>query len=103
MTSNKLETPKSVHTLPARQDEGLALPSKQSKEGRLHVQTGFKRCMLFSSIKSCMQKICAVSLSREALRVSLPLFWTRPSTKNFYKFNQSSNFSVTSPEHTNYS
>ena len=55
--------------------------------------------LLFSSIKSCIQKI---SLVREALRVSLPLFWTRPSTKNFYKITQNSSFSVASPEHTNY-
>ena len=39
---------------------------------------------------------------REALRVSLPLFWTRPSTKYFYKINQNSSFRVASPEHTNY-
>ena len=30
-TSNKLETPKSVHTLPALQDGGLALSSKHSR------------------------------------------------------------------------
>ena len=83
MTSNKLETPKSVHTLPARQDEGLTLPSKQSKEGRLHVQTGFKRCMLFSSIKSCIQKICAVSLVRDALRVSCLCFGLGPAPRIF--------------------
>ena len=35
--SNKFETPKSVHTLPALQDGGFALSSKHSKEGRLHV------------------------------------------------------------------
>ena len=86
--SNKLETPKSVHTLPALQDGWFALSSKHSKEGRLHVQTGFEGCILFSSIKSCIQKICLVSLVRETLWVSLSLFWTRPGTKNFYKITQ---------------
>ena len=100
--SNKLETTKSVHTLPALNDGGFALSSKQSKEGRLHVQSGFEGCIFFSSIKPCIQKICLVSLVREILRVSLPLFWTRPSTKNFYKITQNSSFSVASPEHTNY-
>ena len=99
-TSDKFETPKSVHTLPALQDGGFALSSKYSEEGRLHVQTGFEACVPFSSIKSCIQKICAVSLVRETLWVSLHLFWTRPSTKNFYKISQNSSFSVTSPEHT---
>ena len=59
-------------------------------------------CILFSFIKSCIQKICAVSLVREALRVSFPLFWTKPSTKNYYKITQNSSFSVSSPEYTNY-
>ena len=66
------------------------------------MKTGFEGPILCSSIKSCIQKICAVSLVREALQVSLPLFWTRPSTKNFYKITQSSSFSATSPEHTKY-
>ena len=74
LTSNKLETPKSVHTLPALQERGFALPSKQSKEGRLHVQTGSKGHMLFSSIKSCIQKVCSISMVRETQRVSLFLF-----------------------------
>ena len=101
-TSNKLETPKSVPTLPALLDGGFALSSKHSKEGRLHVKTGFEGCILFSSIKSCIQKICAVSLVREALRVPLPLFWTTLSIKDFYKITQNSNFSVVLPEHTKY-
>ena len=92
-TSNKLKTPKSVHALPAPQDGGFALSSKHSKEGRLHMQTGFEGCILFISIKSCI---------RETLQVFLPLFWARPSTKNFYKITQSSSFSVSLPEHTNY-
>ena len=102
LTSNKLEIPKSVHTLPALQDEGFALSSKHSKEGRLHVPSGFEGYILFISIKSCIQKICSVSLVRETLRVSLPLFWNRPSSKNFHKITQNSSFSVASPEHTNY-
>ena len=67
LTSKKLETPKTVHTLPALQDGGFALSSKHSKEGKLHVQTGFEGCILFNSIKYCIQKICAVSFVREGL------------------------------------
>ena len=77
-----LKTPKSVYTLPALQDGWFAQSSKHSKEGRLHVQTGFEGFILFSTIKSSLQKFCSVSLVRETLRVSLPLFWTRPSNKN---------------------
>ena len=85
LTSNKLEIPKSVRTLPALQDEGFALSSKHSKEGRLHVQTGFEGYMLFSSIRFCIQKICSVSLVRETLRVSLPLFGIGPAPRIFTK------------------
>ena len=106
-TSNKLEKLKSVYNLPVIQDGGFAMSSKHSKEGRLHVQTGLEGCILFISVKSCIQKICVVSLVKlyealEALRGSLPLFSTRPSTKNFYKITQNSTFSAASPEHTNY-
>ena len=66
-TSNKVETSKPVNTLPALQDGGFALSLKHSKEGRLHFQTGFEGCILFGSIKSCIQKICAASLVRKAL------------------------------------
>ena len=47
--------------------------------------TGFEGCILFNSNKFCIQKICSVSLVKETLRVSLHLFWNKPSTKNFYK------------------
>ena len=66
------------------------------------MQTRFEGSIFFSSIKSYIQKICSVSLVRETLRVSFSLFWTRPSTKNFYKITQNSSFSVTLPEHTKY-
>ena len=101
-TSNKLETPKSVYTLPILQYGGLALFSKHSKEGRLYVQNGLERCIFFSSVKSCIQNICAVPLVREGLQVSSLLLWTRPGTKNFYKITQNSSFSVALPEHTSY-
>ena len=66
------------------------------------MQTGFEGCICFSYIKPCIQKICLVSLVRNTFKVSLPLFWTRPRTKTFYKINQNSSFIVASPEHINY-
>ena len=66
------------------------------------MQTGFEGCILFSSIKSCIQKTWAVSSDKKALRVFLSLFWARPSTKNFYRITQNSSFSVASPDRTNY-
>ena len=102
-TSNKLETPKPVRNFPALQVGGSSLSLKHAKGGRLHVQIGFEGCILFSSIKSCIQKIFSVSLVRKTLRVYLSSFWTRLSTKNFYKITENSSFNVASLEHTNYS
>ena len=88
-TSNKLETPKSFHTLPALQDGGFALSSKHSKEGRLHVQTGFEACILFSSIKSGIHKICAVSLLGKLYEFLCLCFGLGPAPKilqNYSKF-----------------
>ena len=105
-TSNKLETPKSVHAWPLLQDESFALLSKHSKQGRFHVHTLYldihlnnslhvKEHILFSSIKSSIQKVCSVSLVRETLRASPSLFWTWLSIKNFYEITRNSSFSVT--------
>ena len=49
------------------------------------MQSTFERCVLFSSIKSCIQNICSVSLVRETSRVSLSLFWTSPAPTSFTK------------------
>ena len=54
------------------------------------MQTGFEGCIPFSPIKSCIQKVCSVSLVWEALLFSLSLFLTRPSTNIFYKITQNS-------------
>ena len=66
------------------------------------MQTGFEGRILFSSTKSCIQKVCSISLTREHLRASLPLFWTWPITKNLYEIAQNSSFNVASIKHTNY-
>ena len=99
LTNNKLETLKSVNSLPALKNRGFSLSQRHSKEERLHVQTVFKGCILLSSITSCIQKVCPVSLVGKALRVSLTLIWTRSITKKFYKITQIFSFHVKSPEH----
>ena len=112
-TSNKLQTPKSVHAWLLLEDESFAMLSKHSKEGRFHVHTLYldihlhnslhvKEHILFSSIKSSIQKVCSVSLVRENLRASPSSFWTWLSTKTCYEITQNSSFSVTYTEYTNY-
>ena len=65
------------------------------------MQTGFEGCTLFSS-NSSIQKVCLVSLVRETLQVSLSLFWTSSSIKNFYEITENFSFSVTLTENVNY-
>ena len=66
------------------------------------MQIRFEGRIFFSSNKSCIQKVFSIALVRETLRVSLHLFWTWPSTKNFYEITEDSSFSVISSEHTNH-
>ena len=47
-------------------------------------------------------EISAVSSVNEALRVSMPLFWTRASTKNFYRITQNSSIRFAALDRTNY-
>ena len=78
--------------------EGLHCLRNILKKGDYMCKLDLKNAYFFSSIKSCIQKICAVSL--EKLRVSfLPLLWTRPSIKNFYKIIQ--NYSISVLPHLN--
>ena len=84
-TSNKLETPKSVYTLPILQYGGLALFSKHSKEGRLHVQNGLERCIFFSSVKSCIQNIAQFLWSGKVYKFLRFCFGLGPVPRIFTK------------------
>ena len=84
-TSNKLETPKSVHTLPALEDGRFALSLKHSKEGRLYVKTGFEGHILCSSIKSCIQKSCAFLWSGKLYKFLCLCFGLGPAPRIFTK------------------
>ena len=50
-----------------------------------NVQTGHEECLLFSTTSSNLNKICQIFMVRKPLRVSLTMFWLRPSTSNFLK------------------
>ena len=61
--------------------------------GRLDVQTGPERCIIQCPIRSKLEKNCKVSVEKYSLRVHVPVFWTRPSTKGVYKVIENSNLS----------
>ena len=49
------------------------------------MQTGFEGCILFSSIKSCIQKICSVSLVRKLYSFLCLCFGLGPAPRIFTK------------------
>ena len=57
------------------------------------MQTGSERCILQCPIRSKLEKVYKVSVEGDSLRVHMPVFWTRPSTKSVYKVIESSNLS----------
>ena len=46
--------------------------------------------IVFSSPQQKLSKVCQISMARQPIRVSLPMFWTRANSKNFYKIIKSS-------------
>ena len=91
-TSNKFETSEQFHPIPAFQNGGTEFTTKYAPEGRLHVQTGPKRCLLLCSSKKGIKEICTVSVGRDTLRVPLSLFWSRSSSSNIYQNLEGTNF-----------
>ena len=61
--------------------------------GRLDVQTGSEGCILPCPIRSKLKEVRKVSVEEDSLRVHVPVFWTRPSTKGVYKVIENSNLS----------
>ena len=58
--------------------------------------------MFFSSPQQKISKACQTSIVRQSIRISLPIFWTRTSSKNFYKVIKSPNCSLETGQHSNH-
>ena len=57
------------------------------------MQTGPKGCILQYPIRSKLEEFRKVSVEGDSLRVHVPAFWTRPSTKGVYKAIENSDLS----------
>ena len=57
------------------------------------MQTGPKGCILQYPIRSKLEEVRKVSVEGDSLRVHVPAFWTRPSTKGVYKAIENSDLS----------
>ena len=91
---HKLERVEQIHTLPSLQDGRFTLSEIYAATGRLHVQTGFKRRILFGSITQALTQKSTLSMFREIVRISLPLFWLRACPEDFHKNSKSTNISI---------
>ena len=58
--------------------------------------------IFFSSPKQKFSKVCQISMVRQPIPISLPMFWTRASSKNFYKIIKSSNDPLETGQHLNH-
>ena len=83
--SNQSKKPQLICALPAFQNGGFALPKIFITEWRLYLQNRFKRCIFQCAAKQGFPEISEISMGRKLVRLPLPLFWTRPSTKSFYQ------------------
>ena len=64
------------------------------------MQDRSSRCTFYNTNKSKVQEIPQVQMGGNTVRVSLPLLWTRPSTSDIYKINESPYFSTAAPKHS---
>ena len=92
--SNQSRKPQQICALPGFQNKGFALSKIVITEWRPHVKNRFKRYIFQCAAKQGVLKISKISMGRKLVRVPLPLFWTRPSTKSFYHVIKGSNVSA---------
>ena len=90
--SNQSKKPQQIRALPAFHNERFALPKIFITEWRLRLQIDLKDA--YFSVPLRVPEISKISMGRKLVRVPIPLFWTRPSTKSFYHFTKGSNFSA---------
>ena len=88
-THNKFEKSEFLHSLPIFQDGRVEQCKRFTSQGRLHGENRPNRCLFFNPAPQELQKIPEISMGGENIRISLPLFRTGPSPKNFHEINES--------------
>ena len=73
------------YQMPAFQNGSFVLPLRITTGGRLHVQTGYERCLFFSSSASLIKELYSIFMVRESLRVPLFMLPLGNSSKNPHK------------------
>ena len=100
-SGDKSEKTQCIHPLRALQNERFALSEISSGIKRIPVQDRSQRRLLCNSSQQAVIKICEIQVVRQPLRVSLPFFWFRASSKSFYRITKNPNCSFETNKHSN--
>ena len=92
-SGDKFEKTQHIYPLRALQNRRFALPEISSGKKRFPVQDGSQRPLLCNSSQQTVIKICEIQVVRQPLRVFLPLFWFRASSKGFPQITKNPNCS----------
>ena len=99
---DKFKKSQQIHSLQAFQNGRSALSEIPSRTGQSATQDGSQVGIFFSSPQQKLTKTCQISVVRQAIRIYLPTFWTRSSSKNFYKIIKSPNCHLETGQHSNH-
>jgi len=98
-TSNKPETSEFTRGVPPFQN-GRTSSSERSLETRgCDVQTRSKGCVLLSTSPGVISTVCTFSVGSQNLPISLPLFWSRPCSKDIHKTNENTYCNTQATQH----
>ena len=101
LSGNQSEKTQSIHPLRALQNGRFALPEISFGTKRFPVQDRSQRRLLSNCSQQIVIKIYQIPEVRQPLRVSLPLFLFRDSSKRFYQITKSPNSSFETNKHSN--
>ena len=93
---------KFIHSLRAFRNGRCALSKIHSRTGRFPMEDRSQGGIFFSSPQQELSKVCQISKVRQHIRISLLFFWTRASSKNFYKIIKSPNCLLETGQHSNH-
>ena len=100
--SDKFKKSQQIHSLRAFRNGRCALSKIHSRTGRFPMQDRSQGGTFFSSPQQELSKVCQISKVRQHIRISLLFFWTRASSKNFYKIIKSPYCLLETGQHSNH-
>jgi len=98
--SDKLETVKYKHPLPAFQNGGTTLSQIHVTAGGLHVQAGYEGCLFFGPISQEVPRESTFPMGGRIIRIPLPLFWSGSCPKDFHQASEGSSVTIKEIEYS---